>query len=411
MNRSSWLSLALLLVVAVLVGALVGGGSGDDGDDDAARVADADRTVTVTEVSRGGRTRAVRSGSFDPQALYEREAPGVVTIYSLFTGGGALGQLLGGTPDEDAAGQGSGFVVSSRGEIATNAHVVTTGEGPEAKRAREVYVEFADGNRVPARIVGHDLNSDVALLRIEPGGLDLDPLPLGRSRTVSVGEPVVAIGSPFGERQSLSIGVVSAIDRDIRSLTAFGISGAVQTDAAINKGNSGGPLVNSRGEVIGINAQIQSQTGDGTGVGFAIPVDLVKRVIGQLRSSGKASYAYLGVSTVPIYPQLADHFKLPVKSGAWVQTLNPGAPAEEAGIHGGGARETRFQTSLFRTGGDIITRIGPHEIKTASDLSEAVAALDPGAKTEIELYRDGKRQTRTIELRERPLTKPSARPR
>ena len=232
---------------------------------------------------------------------------------------------------------GSGFVLNGEGEIATNAHVVTTGEGEAVERAKEVYVEFADGNQVEAKIVGADPNADIALLKIDPEGLKLRPLPLGESASVEVGEPVAAIGSPFGESQSLSVGVISAIDRSIESLTSFGISGAIQTDAAINPGNSGGPLVDGEGRVIGINQQIKSTSGGGEGVGFAVPVDAVKRSLDKLRDGGEARYAYLGVSSVELYPQLVDRFELDVDKGAWVQEVNPGGPAEKAGIRGGGS--------------------------------------------------------------------------
>ena len=196
--------------------------------------------------------------------------------------------------DGGEGGQGSGFVLDDEGYIATNAHVVTK-EDDNSARAERVFVQFPDGNRVPAEIVGHDPNADVALLKVEPSGLELTPLRLGRSAGLQVGEPVAAIGSPFGEEQSLSVGVVSALDRNIQSLTRFGIGDAIQTDAAINPGNSGGPLLDAHGRVIGINAQIKSQSGGGEGVGFAIPVDAVRRSLAELREDGRVEYGYLGV--------------------------------------------------------------------------------------------------------------------
>ena len=236
-----------------------------------------------------------------------------------------------------AAAWDPGFVLNDDGEIATNAHVVTTGEGSSIKRARSVFVEFADGNQVEAKILGADPNADIALLKIDPDGLTLRPLPLGDMANVDVGEPVAAIGSPFGERQSLSVGVVSALDRSIESLTNFRISGAIQTDAAINPGNSGGPLVDSDGRVIGVNQQIKSTSGGGEGVGFAVPMDAIKRSLEMLRDGGQAHYAYLGVSSVELYPQLVDKFDLDVDKGAWVQEVNAGGPAEKAGVRGGGS--------------------------------------------------------------------------
>ena len=215
---------------------------------------------------------------------------------------------------------------------------MTEGEGRAIRKAQEVYVAFADGNQVPARIVGYDPNADVALLKLDPAGLRLRPLKLGTARDLRVGSPVAAIGSPFGEPQSLSIGVVSATDRTIQSLTGFDVAGAIQTDAAINRGNSGGPLVNAAGEVLGINSQIQTSSGGGEGVGYAVPIDTVRRTLDALRADGKVDYAYLGVSTARVYPQLARRFKLPVTYGAWVQDVIDGGPADEAGLRAGNRR-------------------------------------------------------------------------
>jgi S1-C subfamily serine protease len=352
--------------------------------------------VEVIE-SQGGKR------GFDARALYKSEAPGVVTVVSLF-GSQGLDALLGGNggAGNGSAGVGSGFVLDGKGEIVTNAHVVTQGTGASMKRASEVYVEFADGNRVRAEILGHDPNADVALLRVETAGLRLRPLPLGDSQKVQVGEPVVAIGSPFGERQSLSVGVISATDRSIQSLTDFNISGALQTDAAINPGNSGGPLVNARGEVIGINQQIKTNSGGGEGVGFAVPSDAVRRSLAMLREDGQARYAYLGVSSVELYPQLVDRFRLGVQRGAWVQDVTPGGPADDAGLRGGGA-EVRFQAGLFRPGGDVITRVGGETIAHADDLAQAISKYKPGQETELEIHRGGRTETVKVRLGARPL--------
>jgi S1-C subfamily serine protease len=346
--------------------------------------------VQVIERQGGGR------GGFDARRIYRDEAPGVVTVVSVF-----------GSSDSGAGsgGVGSGFVLNGRGEIATNAHVVTTGQVPDLHRASEVYVEFADGNQVPAEVRGYDPDADIALLRVDPAGLTLRPLPLGSSAHIVVGTPVAAIGSPFGERQSLSVGVVSAVDRSISSLTAFQIAGAIQTDAAINPGNSGGPLVDGAGRVIGVNQQIQTNSGGGEGVGFAVPVDVAKRSLAQLRANGKAEYAYLGVETVAIYPQLRERFDLPVAKGAWVQGVTAGGPAEKAGIRGGD-EETRFQAGSFRTGGDVITSIAGRPVQAPSDLAGIVAALDPGTTVTVETWRDGKRRPVRLALGERPLARP-----
>ena len=183
--------------------------------------------------------------------------------------------------------------------------------------------------------MGTDLNADVALLKIERSGLSLTSLELGRSESITVGEPVAAIGSPFGENQSLSVGVISAVDRNIASLTQFQIGNAIQTDAPINPGNSGGPLLDARGRVIGINAQIKTESGGGEGVGFAIPVDAVKRSLRELRRDGSVSYGYLGVQTLVLWPQAAERLGLEVTDGAAVQQVEPDSPAEDAGLRAG----------------------------------------------------------------------------
>jgi S1-C subfamily serine protease len=386
-------ALALLAALAALVGAAgCGFGGDDDGDGDGSA-----RTTTTTRVEvidgLGG-----DGDGFDPQAIYKEEAPGVVTVISLF-GGDSLEDL-----DDTSGGVGSGFVLNGDGEIATNAHVVTTGKVPDLREARTVYVEFADGNQVEADVKGYDPESDVALLHVDPKGLTLRPLPLGSSEKVQVGTPVAAIGSPFSERQSLSVGVVSAVDRSISGLTAFQIAGAIQTDAAINPGNSGGPLVDPDGKVIGINQQIKTNTGGGEGVGFAVPVDVAKRSLEQLRSDGKVSYAYLGVETVSIYPQLRERFDLPVGKGAWVQDVVDDGPADDAGVHGGADRETVFQVRSYHSGGDVITSIDGRPVDDPDDLSRAVALLDPGETVALDAWRDGEHREVRIKLGSRPLS-------
>ena len=304
------------------------------------------------------------------------------------------------------SGLGSGFVVSADGEIATNAHVVTSGEGAEIKQARRVYVKFPDGNQVPASVRGFDPFSDVALLKVDPRGLELRALPLGTSRDVVVGAPVAAIGSPFGEEQSLSIGVISATERSIQSLTGFATSGAIQTDAAINQGNSGGPLLAADGTVLGINSQIRTESGDGTGVGFAVGVDTVKRSLDQLRETGRVRYSYLGISSQTLFPQLVEEFDLGARRGAWVQTVTKGSPAGEAGIRAGGRRAV-FQDQRFQVGGDVIVQVDGRAIRDDDDLSAALADKEPGETARLTVVRGGERRVVPVELGERPLEAPA----
>jgi S1-C subfamily serine protease len=331
-----------------------------------------------------GRTR------FDPTAVFRDVGPGVVTVLSVFQGR---------RPTGTQRGLGSGFVIARDGEVATNAHVVLD---DNLARAQEVYVRFADGNEVPAKIVGADPNSDVALLRVDRRGLTLAPLALGSSAQLIVGTPVAAIGSPFGEERSLSVGVISGTGRTIDSLTNFQIADAIQTDAAINHGNSGGPLVDAAGHVVGINSQIRSTGGGGEGVGFAVPVDTVRRVLGELRSNGKVRYGYLGVQTVQVYPQLAARFGL-APAGAWVQDVKRGSPADKAGIKGGSGA-TRFQADRFATGGDVIVEVAGKAIRNDNDVSRLLAPYGPGKTVELTLMRRGKRRTVAVTLAERPGT-------
>jgi S1-C subfamily serine protease len=334
-----------------------------------------------------GRTR------FDPAAVFRNVGPGVVTVVSVFAGR----RPLGGAGEQ--AGLGSGFVIAKTGEVATNAHVVLD---DSLKRAGEVYVRFADGNEVSASIVGADPNSDVALLKVKQDGLNLRPLALGSSAKLTVGTPVAAIGSPFGEERSLSVGVVSGTGRTIDSLTRFQISDAIQTDAAINHGNSGGPLVGANGAVVGINSQIRSTGGGGEGVGFAVPVDTVRLVLDQLRRQGRVDYGYLGVTTVQVYPQLAKRFGI-AGTGAWVQEVVKGSPAEKAGIDGGSGA-TRFQAERFRTGGDVIVKVGGRPVRTDGDVSRALVGRGPKSRVAIVVDRDHKQRTVTVTLGKRPST-------
>jgi S1-C subfamily serine protease len=390
--------LAALLLPALALAAC--GGSG------------ATRTVTVhTTVTGGGADVAAPAsgGSFDARAIYRRESSGVVTVISVFPGGGAPDVLGGGGGGGGQEGLGSGFVIASNGEIATNAHVVTTGQGSAIRRAKQVYVKFADGDEVPARIVGADPDADVALIRVDPKGLSLRPLPLGTDGGLTVGDPVAAIGSPFGEPQSLSVGVVSGLKRTIDSLAqGFAIPGAIQTDAAVNHGNSGGPLVGADGRVLGINSQIQSTSGGGEGVGFAVPVDLVKRSLAQLRTTGSATYAYLGVSTAPVYPQLADHFGLGTDHGAWIQSVKAGGPADKAGLEGGTHGSTTFQAASYRPGGDVITAVDGRSMRDESDLAEAVAAHAPGDTVSLSVVSGKHHRSVRVELVARPTGGTSA---
>jgi S1-C subfamily serine protease len=380
-------------IPVVLVAALIAGCGGGGGENSSATAASAAPTETQVVVQAS-------DGSFNPAQIYKDVSPGVVTIDSVFQGG--VSDLLGGG---GSAGQGSGFVVDKDGDIVTNAHVVTSGGhlngGGTPSEAKQVFVEFGDRNRVPAEIKGFDADADVALIKVDPSGLDLKPVTLSGRSSFAVGEPVAAIGSPFGEEQSLSVGVVSATNRTVEGLTNFGIDNAIQTDASINPGNSGGPLLDSKGEVIGINEQIASSSGSNSGVGFAIPVTSVRYSLDQLKADGKVEYAYLGVTSESLYPQLAEHLGLDTKTGALITDVVSGSPADHAGIKGS-TGETTFQLQRVKTGGDVVVAVDGKPVLQNNDLSKLVAAHKPGDTVTLEIIRDGNHDSVDVTLGSRP---------
>ena len=374
-----------VLLVALLCLALVAGcGSGGDSRSTA-------RSGAATGGSEPRPQVAIETSSpgFDASRVFEEAAPGVVTIRSVFDGAGAA--------------EGSGFVLDADGEIVTNAHVVTDESSGDREEAGEVFVEFPDRNVVSAEIVGFDPFVDVALLQIEPDGFELRPLELGDDKDLHVGQPVAAIGNPFGEQQSLSVGVVSATDRAVQSLTQFEIVGAIQTDASINPGNSGGPLLDAGARVIGINQQIETNSGANDGVGFAVPISAVKRSIAQLREDGEAEYAYIGVSSQALYPQLARKLNLDTTFGGLISEVTPGGPAEEAGLEGGDDKLT-FQAGKYLTGGDVILQVDGEDIVGPDDLGEVIAAHQPGDKVTLTILHDNERERVELTLGDRPDT-------
>ncbi|HWH21053.1 MAG TPA: trypsin-like peptidase domain-containing protein [Solirubrobacterales bacterium] len=407
MRSRRLLAAALLALAATLVvGLLAGCGSGT------ATVIFKNKTTESSEAESGGgaTTEEVEAEGEPPQVpaemaietaspgfnaaqIYREAAPGVVTIRSVF--GGAEG-----------GAEGSGFVLADNGEIVTNAHVVTTeagGEGSGGARvpATEVFVEFENRNVLEAEIVGFDPFADVALLKVEPEGFALHPLELGNDSELEVGEPVAAIGSPFGEQRSLSVGVVSATDRAVKSLTQFEIEGAIQTDASINPGNSGGPLLEEEAKVVGINQQIETNSGANDGVGFAVPVSAIERSVEQLRENGVAEYAYIGVSSQALYPQLAHKLGIDTDFGALIARVVPGGPADKAGLRGADGT-IQFQAAEYETGGDVIVEVEGHKVVQPDALIRAVGEKKPGEKLELTILRDNKRETVDVTLGKRP---------
>ena len=371
--------LSAFAALLLCVGLIAGCGSGSTSESESAGGSTSQQPEVAVEASSPG---------FDATRVYSEAAPGVVTIRSVF--GGSAG-----------AAEGSGFVLDKNGEIVTDAHVVTDDSSGERKPAKEVFIEFPDRNVVAAEIVGFDPFADVALLQVEPDGFALHPLQLGNDHELRVGQPVAAIGSPFGEQQSLSVGVVSATDRSVQSLTQFEISGAIQTDASINPGNSGGPLLDAGARVIGINQQIKTESGANDGVGFAVPISAVKRSVAQLREKGSVEYAYIGVSTQPLYPQLAHKLGLDTTFGGLISEVVPGGPAEKAGLEGGNEKLT-FQAIEYRVGGDVILQVDGENIIGADQLAHVIATHKPGDTLTLTILHDNQRKQVQLTLGKRP---------
>jgi 2-alkenal reductase len=339
--------------------------------------------------------KPLAGNGFSPTAIYTTRSPGVVTIYAIYGGDSSTAQEA----------QGSGFVVSPKGYILTNSHVITNaGEGSgKVSAADKLYVEFQDRDRVPAQVVGWDIYDDVGLIKVNPAEHRLQPVPLGDSAQVKVGEPVAAIGSPFGNVNSLSVGVVSATERSIDSLTSqYSLVDAIQTDAAINHGNSGGPLFDARGRVIGINAQIRSDSGNAEGVGFAVPIDSARRSMTQLIAAGRVSYAYVGIETEDLIPTIAKRLHYPVRHGAVVTKVNPHTPGAEAGLQAG-TNSTQLLGAPFVAGGDVIVSIAGHPVTSAEDVVRVVTEeLSPGQSVPVVFFRAGRRHQVTLKLAQRP---------
>lgn len=330
---------------------------------------------------------------FDAATVYRESVPGVISVRSIF------GESA--NPLEGRAAGGSGFVLNDDGEIVTNAHVITDGEGEDRTAAQQVYVEFYDGNVLSAEVIGFDPFADVGLIKVDPEDADLTPLPLADSEKVAVGQPIAVIGSPFGEDHSLSTGVVSQTGRSVMSLTDFQIDGAIQTDASINPGNSGGPMLDGQGGVIGISQQMKSGSGASNGVGFGVPANTIEGSVDQLRENGEASYAYIGVSTQPLYPQLADKLGIDAEFGALVGEVVDDGPADEAGIKGGD-EEIVFQAGRYDVGGDVIVSADGKEIEHAEDLGRLIGSLRPGDSVDLGVIRDGREISVEVDLEERP---------
>jgi S1-C subfamily serine protease len=289
-------------------------------------------------------------------------------------------------------GAGSGFVIDERGYILTNFHVV--------QEAQSIEVVLGDQTRYPGKFIGADQRNDVALVKIDPKGKHLTALPLGDSAKLQVGQKVLAIGNPFGFQSTLTTGVVSALGRTVQTSQTTLIDEAIQTDAAINRGNSGGPLINSHGEVIGINSAIYTPSGTTAGIGFAIPINTAKRIATDLINEGRVHLAFIGVQTIPVGGSLAQALELPVDEGLLVESAAKGGPAATAGVHGGD-RVVMAGMQRIAIGGDVITAIDGTKIANTVDLSVVLNHKRPGDIVTVTVYRAGKKLDIPVKLGER----------
>ncbi len=289
-------------------------------------------------------------------------------------------------------GAGSGFIIDPRGFILTNYHVVAG--------AQTMEVILGDQSRYPAKFIGADQRNDVALIKIEPKGKQLAALPLGDSSTLQVGQKVLAIGDPFGFQSTLTTGVVSALGRTVQTSQSTYIDEAIQTDASINRGNSGGPLINTHGEVIGINSAIYTPTGTTAGIGFAIPINSAKLIANDLMSGGKVRRAFLGVTTIPVGGWLAEALDLPTQEGLLVEQATKGGPAAVAGIHGGD-RTAQAGMRKITIGGDVIVALDGQKVGSQFDMNVLLNRKRPGDTVTITVYRGAKKVDIPVKLGER----------
>jgi S1-C subfamily serine protease len=320
-------------------------------------------------------------------SVYEAARDAVVEITVT---GAAQETPFGGGPEQQR-GQGSGFVIDKQGHVVTNQHVVATAES--------VNVTMRDGSRYDATVVGSDPSTDLAVIKVDAPASKLTPLGLGDSTAVRVGDAVIAIGSPFGLDGTVTAGIVSALGREVEAPNKFAIDNTIQTDAAINHGNSGGPLLNLKGEVIGVNAQIRSESGGNDGVGFSIPSNTVKEIAGRLISGGVVEHAYLGVASATIDSAAANALDLP--RGAMVTEVKPATPAAKAALKAATGTRT-VQGESYPTGGDVITEVDGQAVEGADALRRVIDSHRPGDAVQLTVVRDGDSRTVNVKLSKRP---------
>jgi S1-C subfamily serine protease len=384
---------AIPVVAGAVAGAVValivaGGGSGGT------------KTVTTSfPAASSGRSvptsLSTSSRGLTINQIYRRDSPGVVDI-TVTSQQQEPGGLFGGG-SQQTEGEGAGVVYDTKGDILTDEHVVAN--------ATSVEVHFQDGTNAKAKVLGTDPSTDMAVIKVDVPASELHPIPFADSNNAQVGDPVVAIGSPFSLPETTTAGIVSAVGRSIPAPNNYTITGAIQTDAAINPGNSGGPLLDANGRVIGINSQIATGGGSGSvGIGFAVPINLAKKVIPQLKKAGTVQRAYLGVEMTSVTKQVAQSLHLPTDHGALIQRVIPGGPADKAGLRGGHTRTGQG----INAGGDLLVKVAGKDVKTSDDVASAIAGKKPGDSVTVQYYRGKQQKKATVTLGKRPNQLPSS---
>jgi len=377
------MSLTILKLAAGAGAVVLAGGTGAAGH----ALVDNEPEQLAVPVTSG--LSAARSTGLTVGQVYRRVRTGVVEITVASSGASTdpFGQQQGGRQQA----QGSGFVLDEQGHVVTNHHVV---DGAETAS-----VTFSNGESYDATVVGTDPSTDLAVLKVDAPSSLLTPLELGASSELAVGDGVVAIGSPFGLEETVTTGIVSALERQMEAPNGFTINDSIQTDAAINHGNSGGPLLNLRGEVVGVNAQISSESGGNDGVGFAIPSDTVSSIVSQIVADGAVEHAYLGVGVQTIGEAVASQLDVP--AGVVLTEVRDGTPAAAAGLRGSTGTRT-LDGRVYPVGGDVVTEVDGEPVGSAEDLQRAIGAKQPGESIRLTLTRQRESRTATVKLESRP---------
>jgi S1-C subfamily serine protease len=323
-------------------------------------------------------------------AVYEKVADGVVNVTSTAI---QMDFFFNAFPTQ---GSGSGSIIDVKGHILTNHHVVAN--------AQKLEVTLADGSKWPAKLIGSDPDNDLAVIKIEAPKEKLKVIPMGDSKSLRIGQKVLAIGNPFGLQRTLTTGIISSLGRTIRSEVGTLIEDVIQTDAAINPGNSGGPLLNSEGEIVGINSAIISPTGGSVGIGFAIPVNTAKKVVPELIAKGYVTYPYIGATIQSLIPEMAKYLKLKIERGAMISEVVKGGPADKAGLKGGNQR-VQVGNMIVLVGGDIVVKADQLEVKTNDELIRYIREKKPGDTILLKVFRKDSLIDIKVTLGERPKRK------